>query len=220
MSSPVASSYTAVPGGTASSRSSPALPWRRARVPRPPGVALKWWRCWKSRSVVWPGSTIKLTVPPRPPSPPSGPPRGTCASCRKVAAPSPPSPARTQIFTRSRNIGAILAWACRWPTRPTAASRSGSAANSLLLVDVPQWIDALPTIPDRAAPHLEVKVRTGRVTGLADLADLLASSDLLTDADGDRRHVVVGREQVRPMGDPHLVTAAVVLPARERDDAG
>ena len=83
--------------------------------------ALKWWRYWKSRSVVSPGSTRRRMDPPRPPSPPSGPPRGTCASWRKVAAPSPPSPARTQIFTRSRNIVVIV------PRTQGATDPSGSA---------------------------------------------------------------------------------------------
>ena len=41
--------------GPSRTRSSPALPWRRDRSPRPPGVALKWCLTWKSRSVVWPG---------------------------------------------------------------------------------------------------------------------------------------------------------------------
>ena len=119
-SSSVASSRTAVPGGTPTTRSWPAAPWRRARSPRPPCVALKWWRYWKSRRVVSPGSTARYTEPPRPPSPPSGPPRGTCASRRKVAAPSPPSPARALILTRSRNIAAIVP-----RLRPAAATRAG-----------------------------------------------------------------------------------------------
>ena len=40
---PISSSKMAVPGGTSRTRSSPALPWRRERSPRPPEVALKWW---------------------------------------------------------------------------------------------------------------------------------------------------------------------------------
>ena len=90
-------------GRRGSGRRRPCRAGARAS-PRPPAVARKWCLYWKSRSVVWPGSTRRWIEPPRPPSPPSGPPRGTCASRRKVAAPSPPSPARTQIFTRSRNI--------------------------------------------------------------------------------------------------------------------
>ncbi len=104
ISSPDSSSWSAVPGGTASSRSAPARPCRREPSPRPPDVARNCRRCWKSRRVVRPGSTDRYTEPPRPPSPPSGPPRGTCASRRKVAAPSPPSPARTRTMTRSRNM--------------------------------------------------------------------------------------------------------------------
>ena len=125
ISASVASSKTPVPGGTLRTRSVPAFPWRLALVPRPPESARKWWRCWKSRRVVWPGSTRRWTVPPRPPSPPSGPPRGTWASRRNVAAPSPPSPPWTQILTRSRNIRPILARAPgRDPERAAGTARS------------------------------------------------------------------------------------------------
>ena len=144
-----------------------------ARVPRPPGFALKWWRYWKSRSVVCPGSTRRWTDPPRPPSPPSGPPRGTWASWRKVAAPSPPSPARTQIFTRSRNIAAILARAQR---RDRSRATGGRGRDGCGL-EVGQRVDPVAAVPDRALPDLEVEVRAGGEPGRAHAPDALAAPD-------------------------------------------
>ena len=119
---------------------------------------------WKSRSVVWPASTRRWTEPPRPPSPPSGPPRGTCASWRKVAAPSPPSPARTQIFTRSRNIGAILA---RLPAIRVPIGALGQRSDEVRL-QVAERVDAASRRPrsgharPRSGGAGRSRCRTGR----------------------------------------------------------
>src|SRR5690606_25323874 len=58
---------------------------------------------WKSMSVRKPGSTCKMTSPPRPPSPPSGPPMGTYFSRRKLTTPLPPSPPFAKMRAASRN---------------------------------------------------------------------------------------------------------------------
>ena len=120
------------PAGRPASGRRPPCHCRRARVPPPPVVALKWCLNWKSRRVVCPGSRGWIE-PPRP-SPPSGPPRGTWASRRKVEAPAPPSPARTQIFTRSSipphlrmarhgpNVGLAVQWVARRPDVDAATS--------------------------------------------------------------------------------------------------
>ena len=96
---------------------------------------------------------------------------------RKVAAPSPPSPARTQILTRSRNIGAIVARGRGAAgARPAAGRRRAS-------LEVAERVDPRAAVPDRAAPDLEVEVRAGGVAGLADAADLLAAADVLAAPD-------------------------------------
>src|SRR5476649_1062049 len=79
-------------------------------------------------------------------------------------------------------------------------------------LEVRQRVDPDAVTPDHAVPHLEVEVRAGGVAGHPDPPDLLRSTDMLTDMDKDRRHVVVRGEQAAPVRDPDLVAAAVVLP--------
>src|SRR5690349_3617754 len=137
--------------------------------------------------------------PPRPPSPPSGPPRGTCASRRNVAAPSPPLPALTKIETRSRNIAGLSRQEDRGAAAAspallqagdatgvrTAASRGVGAIDLGRGSEIRKRIDARAAVPDRAAPDLEVEVRTGRVARHPDPAHLLATGHGLPATDGD-----------------------------------
>ena len=84
---------TTVPGGTATSRSSPRSPCCRLPSPCPtPGaeVPAAPERC---EVAALRESQTSTTSPPRPPSPPSGPPRGTCASRRKQTHAVSPAPA-------------------------------------------------------------------------------------------------------------------------------
>jgi hypothetical protein len=63
-----------------------------------------------------------------------------------------------------------------------------------------QRVDRVPTGgPPAADPDLEVKVGAGGVTGLADLADRLASAHGLPGADGERAGLAVGEEEVEPI---------------------
>ncbi len=103
-SSSVSASRTIVPGGTWSTMSSPAAPWRRFLPPAPPAGAWKRRRSRKPARVESVESATSTTSPPRPPSPPSGPPMGTYFSRRKLTAPRPPSPPATSMVTSSRNV--------------------------------------------------------------------------------------------------------------------
>ena len=71
--------------------------------------------------------------------------------------------------------------------------------------------------PFQTGPRHTSKWRCGPVAlpVMPDPPDLLAAPDMLAAPDRDRRHVVVRRVQVRTVGDPDLVAAAVVLPAGE-----
>src|SRR5579859_551279 len=105
--------------------------------------------------------------PPCPPSPPSGPPRGTCASRRNVAAPPPPSPARTQIFTRSRNIAPIVPRGRRGAPGPCG-------------LQVPERVDPVrAALPGIADPDLEVAMWPGGHPGHPDSPDLRSTTDAL-----------------------------------------
>src|SRR5512139_1680952 len=99
--SPVASSRTTVPGGTAIRRSGAFFPCMFFPMPCWPRFALKRLRYRKSRRVERCGLTSRMTLPPFPPFPPSGPPRGTNFSRRKLTQPRPPSPERTVIVASS-----------------------------------------------------------------------------------------------------------------------
>src|SRR3990172_9895017 len=173
--------------------------------------------------VVSPGSTRTWIDPPRPPSPPSGPPRGTCASRRKHTAPSPPSPARTHIFTWSRNMLPDSRTERRRSgpgqsafadVRPHSAARRQGSGESLQVVE---RVDLVAAVPDRPDPDREVEVGAGGTTRRPDAADLLPPPDVAAGANEDGREMVVGRGHPVAVVDPDLVAAAVVAPARPDD---
>src|SRR5580693_6312071 len=65
---------------------------------------------------------------------------------------------------------------------------------------VNQRVDRIPALGLPAAnPHLEVQMRPGGVAGLADLADCLTRRYDLSGADGQRRRLTVGVEEVEPV---------------------
>src|SRR3972149_2085751 len=170
--------------------------------------------------VVSPGSTRTWIDPPRPPSPPSGPPRGTCASRRKLTAPSPPSPARTHIFTWSRNMLPDSRTERRRSgpgqsafadVRPHSAARRRRPGESLQVVE---RFALAAAVPDRPDPDREVEVGAGGTTRRPDAADLLPPPDVAAGADEYGREMVVGRGHPVAVVDPDLVAAAVVAPAR------
>src|SRR6516164_3138491 len=94
---------TTVPSGTATIRSAPSAPLRFEPEPCLPLPARRTGRRCRSSSVAMPGSTSKMTSPPRPPFPPSGPPSGLNFSRCTDAQPCPPSPALTVTVTWSAN---------------------------------------------------------------------------------------------------------------------
>src|SRR5262245_2775069 len=95
--------FTTVPSGTRTTRSAPSAPLRLEPEPGLPLPARRTGRRWKSSSVDVPGSTSRITSPPRPPLPPSGPPSGLNFSRRIEAQPCPPSPACTRNSAWSAN---------------------------------------------------------------------------------------------------------------------
>src|SRR6266550_929766 len=95
--------FITVPSGTRTTRSPPAAPLRLEPDPCLPLPARRTGRRWRSSRVAVPGSTSRITSPPRPPFPPSGPPSGLNFSRRTEAQPCPPSPAFTRRATWSAN---------------------------------------------------------------------------------------------------------------------
>ena len=98
-------SWTTVPIGTLSTRSSPVAPCMREPLPCVPRSALKWCLKRYSMSDDRLASASTTTLPPWPPSPPSGPPFGTWASRRNDMQPAPPLPPLTWMRTLSMNTG-------------------------------------------------------------------------------------------------------------------
>src|SRR6516162_7604035 len=99
--------FTTVPSGTDTTRSSPSAPFRFEPEPCLPLPARRTGRRCRSSSVAMPGSTWKITSPPRPPLPPSGPPSGLNFSRCTDAQPFPPSPALTRSVTWSANSATL-----------------------------------------------------------------------------------------------------------------
>src|SRR5215468_427867 len=99
--------FTTVPSGTRTTRSAPSAPLRFEPDPCLPLPARRTGRRCRSSRVAVPGSTSRITSPPRPPFPPSGPPSGLNFSRRTEAQPCPPSPAFTRRAARSANSATV-----------------------------------------------------------------------------------------------------------------
>ena len=102
--SPVFTSFTIVPTGTFTIRSSHHLPVISFVPPRSPSSAWIFFRWRKSESVFSCGEASKMISPHFPPFPPNGQPFGIYFSRRQLTAPSPPFPAISRNRTSSINI--------------------------------------------------------------------------------------------------------------------
>ena len=153
-SSPVASSSTPVPGGTSRTRSSPAFPWRFAPVPLPPGLGLE--------------VVLVAEVEERRQAGIDA--QDDAAAAAAVAAVGA-APRDVRLAAEGGRAVAAVAGTdpdldvveehrgdCR--TGP-AGRRPGGRRRSAGL-EVGERVDAVAAVPDGAAPHLEVEVRTGR----------------------------------------------------------
>src|SRR5690349_8804689 len=105
----------------------------------------------------------------------------------------------------------MVAWGCAGPFR---GPLRGGRRRSVVAERVHPVRAALPRLAD---PDLEVVMRTGGPSALADSADLLALRHRLTGSDQHRRHVVMAAVDPATVVDPDLVPAAVVLPAGKDD---
>ena len=167
-----------MPGGTARYRSSPALPWRFWRSPRPPG---------RRREVVLEAEVVERRL------------AGVDAQVHGAAA-----AAVAAVGTAARDVGlaahgggSVTAGAgthgdadiveehqadCRTgPTRRPGGRGVGA-------LEVPHRVDLVAAAPRLAAPpDLEVEVRAGRPAAAAEAPDALAAPDRLAGADRRRR---------------------------------
>src|SRR6266508_1011383 len=84
-------------------------------------------------------------------------------------------------------------------------------------LEIREGVDPAAAIPHATAPDLEMEVRTRGVARLTDTPHLLSLGYALAAANRDRRHVVVGRVQTGPVGDPDLVPATIALPSGKDD---
>ena len=100
------------------------------------------------------------------------------------------------------------------PAADARAETGGPASGVRLEVD--QRVDAGAAVPDRArATPRSGGADPSRCPSSPTRPTCWPRADALAAPDRDRRHVVVRRVQVRAVGDPDLVAAAVALPAGE-----
>src|SRR6476659_2407704 len=136
-------------------------------------------------SVVTPGSTRRITLPPGPPLPPSGPPSGLNFSRCTEATPLPPRPAVTCSVTRSTNVGTAIGVSSRAPwTARTAKGRPAVSAGrpfALCLSSRPRSLGGREDVHDAAAAlgaELDVAADEGEQRVVATTADAAAGVEV------------------------------------------